>query len=88
MINDSIARVACVPEKPKAIRGNLTLSHFITMDSENGKGKYSNLATFYHVKPDDVEYLVGRFRADNPALDNVDICSKFSYVLCEIHHSV
>ena len=88
MINDSIARVACVPEKPKAIRGSLTLSHFITMDSENGKGKYSNLATFYQVKPEDVEYLVGRFRADNPALDGVEICSKFSYVLCGFHHPV
>jgi hypothetical protein len=31
--------------------------------------------------------LVGRFRADNPNLENVEICSKFSYVLCDFHHS-
>ena len=86
MINDSIARVTCI-EKPKAIRGTLTLSHFVIMDSEAHKGKYSNLATFYQVKPDDVEFLVGRFRADNPNLENVEICSKFSYVLCDFHHS-
>ena len=87
MINDSIARVACVPEKPKAIRGTLTLSHFIILDSEAHKGKYSNLATFYQVKPEDVNMIVARFRDDNKNLEEVEICSKFSYVLCDFHHA-
>jgi hypothetical protein len=74
--------------EPKAIRGTLTLSHFVIMDSEAGKGKYSNLATFYQVKPEDIKMLVARFREDNPTLDNVEIGSKFNYVLCDFHHSV
>jgi hypothetical protein len=81
MLNQSVRVV-----EPKTIRGTLTLSHFVIMDSEAHKGKYATLATFYQVKPDDVGMLVARFRDDNPALNNVEICSKFSYVVCDFHH--
>lgn len=84
MLNDKIA-VNVVRRDPNAIRGTLTLSHFIVMNSESGRGKYATLANFYQVKPDDIGDLVNRFREDNPSLENVEICSKFNYTLCDFH---
>ena len=62
MINDQVARVKCVAESPKSLRGNLVLSHFVVLDSEKFRGKYSTLATFHQIKAEEIGFVISRFK--------------------------